>query len=177
MTSLASLQPRERRLALIAAVLIGCWVLLGWLIQPLWERVQTLHAQVASQHQKLDGIVRLLERAPAIERRFQATAGYLEPGDDEQAQSAFLNELESLSRTASVRLNLKPRPTSLDGRVGRFEVELDAEGSQAKLLGFLDALFRMPKLLTIERMRIATVPAKQDLLRATLVLQKLSVRE
>lgn len=177
MISLASLQPRERRLALIAAVLIGCWVLLGGLIQPLWERVQALHAQAASQHQKLDGMTRLLDRAPAIERRFQGVAGYLESGDDAQAQGAFLTALESLSRDAGVRLNLKPRPATPDGRVGRLEVELDAEGSQANLLGFLDALFRMPTLLTIERMRITTVPAKQDLLRATIVLQKLSIHQ
>ena len=176
MSGFASLQPRERRLALIAAVLIGCWVLLGWLIQPLWERVHTLHESVAAQHQRFDGITRLLDRAPAIERRFKAAAGYLEQGNAEEAHSAFLNELESLSRTTDVRLNLKPRPASPEGHMSRFEVELDAEGSQANLLGFLDALLRMPKLLTIERMRIATVPAKQDLLRATVVLQKLSIR-
>ena len=176
MTGLASLQPRERRLALIAVALIGCWVLLGWLLQPLWERVQALHASVETRHQKLDGITRLLDRAPAIERRFQAAEGYLEPGDDEQAQGAFLNELESLSRTSDVRLNLKPRSASPDAHLSRFEVELDAEGSQANLLGFLDALLKMPKLLSVERMRIATVPAKQDLLRATVVLQKLSVK-
>ena len=177
MIPLASLQPRERRLALIAAVLIGCWVLLGGLLQPLWERVQVLHASVEVQHQKLDGITRLLDRAPAIERRFQAAEGYLEPGNnDEQAQGAFLNELESLSRTSDVRLNLKPRSASPEAHVSRFEVELDAEGSQANLLGFLDALLKMPKLLTVERLRIATVPARQDLLRATVVLQKLSIK-
>ena len=176
MTGIASLQPRERRLALVAAVLIGCWVLLGWLIQPLWERVQTLHSRVETQRQKLDGITRLLDRAPAIERRFQTSAGYLEQGDDEQAQSMLLNELESLSRDTGVRLNLKPRSASPDAHLSRFEVELDAEGSQANLLGFLDALLKMPKLLTVERLRIATVPAKQDLLRATVVLQKLSIK-
>ena len=176
MSALTSLQPRERRLALIAAVLIGCWVLLGGLLQPLWERVRALHASVETQHQKLEGVSRLLDRAPAIERRFQAAAGYFERGTDEQAQSAFLNELESISRTSDVRLNLKPRSASPDGLLSRFEVELDAEGSQSSLLSFLDALLKMPKLLTVERMRIATVPAKQDLLRATVVLQKLSLR-
>lgn len=176
MTGLASLQPRERRLALVAAILIGCWLLLGGLLQPLWERVSALHAAVDTQHQKLDGMTRLLDRAPAIERRFQAAEGYFERGTDEQAQSAFLNELESLSQTSDVRLNLKPRSASPEGSLSRFEVELDAEGSQTNLLGFLDALLKMPKLLTVERMRIATVPAKQDLLRATVVLQKLTVR-
>ena len=176
MSALTSLQPRERRLALIAAVLIGCWILLGGLLQPLWERVRALHSTVETQHQKLEGVSRLLDRAPAIERRFQAAAGYLERGDDEQAQSMLLNELESLSRNTGVRLNLKPRPVSPEGRASRFEVELDAEGSQANLLGFLDALFRMPKLLTIERMRISTVPVKPDVLRATVVLQKLTVQ-
>ena len=32
----AALRPREKRLSLIAGVLIGCWLFLSWLVQPLW---------------------------------------------------------------------------------------------------------------------------------------------
>jgi len=171
---MTALRPRERRLALIAGVLIGCWAFLSWLVHPLWERVQDLRLQVETQTQKLEGFSRLLARAPSIEREYGAAAPYLEAGDAEAAQRMFLDELESLSRGSGVRLNLKPRPLRQEGPMSRFEVELDAEGNQPQTLAFLDALLRLPKLLTVERVRISAAPAKPDVLRANVVLQQLT---
>ena len=171
-----TLQPRERRLALIAAVLIGCWLFLSWLVQPLWEHVRALRLRVETHTEKLAALSRLLEQAPSVEREYQEVAAYLETADDEQAHRAFLNELEGLSREAGVHLNLKPRPVSQDDRLSRFEVELDAEGPQPNLIQFLDTLLRLPRLIAIERLRLATAPGKEGALRANLVIQKLTLR-
>lgn len=171
-----TLRPRERRLGLVALGLIGCWAILSWLVQPLWVRARELRHRAAVEVERLEGLGGLLARAPAIEREYQAVAAYL-TAESEGAQGTLLDELETLSRGAGVRLNLKPRPATEDERLRRFEVELDAEGSQQQLLAFLDALLRLPKLVTIERLRILAVPAKVDQLRATLVLQALSLRQ
>ena len=168
---------RERRLALIAAVLIFCWLLLSVLVQPLWNRARDLRAEAETQQEKLDALSRLLSQAPAIEQQYQALAAFLEPEDDERVQGAFLENLESLSRQSDLQLNLKPRPLKQEDRVSRFEVELDVEGSQQNLMTFLDALLRMPKLIAVERIRISSVPAKADLLRANLVIQKLTLHQ
>ena len=170
-----TLRPRERRLGLIALLVIGCWAFLSWLVGPLWERVRGLHLHVATQTRKLEGLSDLLRRAPAIERSYQGVAAYLAVEGDEQAPGAFLDELEALSRTANIRLNLKPRPVTPEGGLRRFEVELEVEGSQQQIMMFLDALLRLPKLMTIERLRIAAVPAKADALRASLVLHTLTL--
>ncbi len=172
----ASLNPRELRLGLIAAVLIVCWVLISVLVQPLWDRAKDLGVHLDTQAEKLSTLNRLLSQQAAIDAGYQARAGYLEGGDDERARGSFLNELEALSREANIRLNLKPRPIKRDARVSRFEVELDAEGSQEQLVAFLDALFRMPALMSVERMRIASIPTKDNWLRANLVIQRVTVR-
>jgi hypothetical protein len=166
-------KPRERRLALSAGVLIACWGLLSWLIQPLWERAREGASTNEGQIEKLDAMTRLLVQSPTIERSYAAVAGYFE-GDDERAQGSFLDALELMSQETGVRLNLKPRPVKREEKLSRFEVELDVEGSQETLMAFLDALFRMPKLMSVERLRIFTVPAKADTLRASLVIQRLS---
>ena len=168
-----SLRPRERRLALMAAVVIGCWLVVSWLVQPLWDRTHTLHARVEAQTKKLDALTRLMTQATDIEQQYQQIAGYLTSEDDERAQSSFLNELERLSRDSSVQLNFKPRSLKREERVSRFEVELDVEGPQDRLFAFLDALLAMPNLIEIERLRIASVPGKEQALRANLVVQKL----
>lgn len=169
--SLGTLRPRERRLALIVGVFIGCWGLLAGVIAPLWERGRDLRVHMRTQSERLRSISRLLASAGTIERTYRQFAPYLESGDEDRLQRTCLAELESLSRQSGITLNLKPHPPRRDDRMSRFEVEVDAEGSQQALLVFLDALLRLPRLMTIERIRIATVPAKESLLRANLALQ------
>ncbi len=171
-----TLHPREWRLALIAGVVIGCWSLVSWLIQPLWDRVRDLKTHVETQTEKLEKLGRLLEQAPTIDRQYQELVPYLETSETEQAREVFLNELEALSRSASLQLNLKPRPLKRESHLSRFEVELDVEGSQEQLMGFLDTLFTMPKLISIERLRISSMPAKENLLRANLVIQRVTLQ-
>ncbi len=175
MKALTAFRPRERRLALLAVVIIGCWVVVSWILQPLWDRVQALRLRVAAQTKKLEALNHLVTQASAIERDYQQVAGYLETQDVDRVQGAFLNELETLSRNAGLEPNLKPKTVQRDGRVTRYEVELDVEGSQEKLLAFLDALFRIPRLIAIERLRLSIVPAKEQVLRANVVIQKLSL--
>jgi Tfp pilus assembly protein PilO len=170
------LAPRERRLAFVAAGFIGCWVVVSWILQPLWERAGESRLRVRTQTEKLQAIGRLLAQGPAIEREYEGLAGLLEPADDEGAHAAFLSELEELSRRSNLQLSLKPRPLKQDERTSRFEVELDVQGSQQHIMAFLDQLLRMPRLIAIDRLRISGVPAKEDLLRVNVVIQKLSFR-
>ena len=171
-------KPRERRLALIAAILIGCWGFVSWVVLPLGDLVRDLRLRVEAHTEWFQALSRLLAQAPDIERDYQRYAGYLETADDGQAPAAFLGELEALARRSNVQLNLKPRPGKREERLSsRFEVELDVEGPQQSLMAFLDELLRIPKLMTIERLRISTAPAKPDLLRANLVLQKLALHQ
>ena len=172
-----ALRPRERRLALVAAVLIGCWAIVSWLVQPLWNGMRSLQLRVDVQSEKLDALGQLLSQAPAVEGKYQEIAPYLASGNDERAQGALLESLEALARTANLQLNLKPRAVKRQGTVSQFEVELDVEGPQDRLLPFLDAVLGIPRLVAVERLRIASVPTNAESLRANLVLQQLSLQE
>ena len=171
-----TLHPRERRLALIALVTIGCWAFVSWLVQPLGRRIQTLRLRVDTQTEKLEALTRLFGVAPAIERSYARAATYLASTSDKEGQRSLLHELEALSQQAGVQLNLKPRPVKVEERMSRFEVELDVEGAQPNLLAFLDALLQMPRLMTIERLRMFTSPANTQVLRANLVIQAVTLR-
>ena len=171
------LRPRERRLALIAGVFIGCWGLIFGVAHPLWVRGRDLQAHAQTQSEKLQSISRLLASATTIEQTYQQMAPYLELGDDDRVQRACLAELETLSRQSEIQLNLKPHSMRREERTSRFDVDMDVEGSQQQLLTFLDALLRLPRLMTIERVRIATVPARASVLRANLSIQYLTVQK
>ena len=176
MINLTRLNPRERRLALIAVLAIGCWVIVSWLVEPLWNRASSLRRHVTVQLERFDVFSRLLEDSPAIEREYRRIADYLAQTEEEVGTGTFLSELEALSRRSNLQLNLRPRTLKDDGRFARAEVELDVEGSQGSLLAFLDLLFAHPQLITIEQLRLSTVPAKEQRLRARIVVQQLILR-
>ena len=170
-----TLKPRERRLALVAAVFIAGWALVAWLVQPLWDRLRELHLDVRTHAEKFQAMQRLLEQAPSIERDYEQYVPYLQSPDDDGTPQSFMKGLEALSRRSSVQLNLKPHQQKPDKGVTRFEVEIELEGSQPNLLAFLDELLLVKTLITIERLRISTAPTP-GLLRATLLLHRLTLQ-
>jgi len=166
-------RPRERRLTLMAAAVVGCWVVVSWVVQPLWDRVQELRLHLQTQSEKLAMLHQLLAQAPPTAEESSQVASSAAPQSIEEERGAFLSELEALSRANHLQLHLKPKPIRREGQISRFDVELEVEGSQQSLLAFLDALFDMRKLLSLERLRIASMPTKDNTLRAHLVIERL----
>lgn len=172
---MARLQPRERRLALGAGIVMVSWAMVSWLLQPLWNQADALRGEVESQTEKLDALSQLLAQRPAVTQAYDRIAAYVQPPDG-GAQAMLLTELESLSRQSDVRLNLKPRPAQRDAHTERLEIEVDIEGSQASVLGFLDNVLKMPRLVSVDRLRVSSVPARANLVRANVVLQHITLR-
>ena len=173
MKPLPSLRPRERRLALMAAMVLLSWGVVSLVVQPLWDRVHELQLHVDTQLEKLEAVNRLLAQEPSVVRRHHVLASHLHVESDE---GSLLHELEALSSQSKLTLNLKPHPLKAEDHVSRLEVELDVEGSQEKLLAFLDALLGLPRLVAIERLRISSIPTKEHQLRASLLIQQLTLR-
>jgi len=171
----AQMRPRERRLALIAGLVIGSWVLVTMIIQPLVDRAGELQESVEGQMEKFDALSRLIEQQATIERTYDGIAAYLAEPEAGQTPGAFLNELEALSRTSGLSMNLKPYPAKQDGRTSHFEVELEVSGSQEKLLAFLDSLLAMPRLIAIERLRFSSAPAKDQALRSVILIEQITL--
>ncbi|MBI3009416.1 MAG: type 4a pilus biogenesis protein PilO [Candidatus Omnitrophica bacterium] len=171
------LRANERRLALAAIVVSGSWVLVVFLIQPLWDKMEDLRVRVDTHTQKLQAIGKLFREAPSIEQEHQMISGYLQEDQESEPQAVLLNELEALARGARVQVNFKPKPMKQEESVEHLGLELDVEGSHQQIFSFLDALLRLPKLLIVERLRITAVPAKDDQIRANLILWKLVPRK
>lgn len=166
-------QSRERRLLIVAGLVIGSWAYISGMVQPLWDRADVLEDQVSGGVEKLQALQRLLSQRSQIEGQYEQLAEFLRDEDIAVVQGDWLQQLESLSRTCGLSLNLKPRPLRQADPISRFDVELELEGSQEELLEFLDELFALKMLVVVERLRLAVIPDKPDMLRASLVLERL----
>jgi len=167
---------RERTLAVAAAMVIVLWGLVSWLLLPLSGRFVQLRETTAGALAKLERLQQLARQKGRIEQRAQAYAPFWSDEPEEALRGAFLDELEQLAASASLQLNLKPRPSRQEGHITRLGVELEVDATQDRLLAFLDLLLKQPSLYEIDRIRISTSASKEFPLRAALIVNKLIVR-
>lgn len=168
----------SRRLFLIIVVLVlvvGSALVTG-LVLPQWDRLAELRQQEELATAKLEKLQRLIARRPAIEHAYAGFAEFRTDEPDSLVQRVFLDELEQLSGGGALQLNLKPKPLDQSQAMDRVGVEVEVDATQEALLEFLDRLFAWPRLIEIERLRIAASPSREYPLRASLVVQKVLVR-
>ena len=65
MRTLGIFHPRERRLALGTLLIVGSWIFVSWVVQPLWDHRQELTAQLEAKTEKLIALKRLIAQGSA----------------------------------------------------------------------------------------------------------------
>ncbi len=169
--------PREQTLALATVVIVCVSAATSRFGLPKLDRLSQLEQQEDVAQRKLARLRELAARQSQIERAYQSSASFRAREPDEVMLAAFLDELEQLARAKTVQMNLKPRPIRREGVLVRLGVELELDGTQEALLGFLDSLFAGPNLIELERLRIGPSPSKGLPLRATLLVNEVGVVE
>jgi hypothetical protein len=164
---------RERILAIAAGLVIGGFVIAFWIVQPLAGRVSAGRDTVEAQQTRLDSVKRLLGQAQHIEAAHTALSAFLIRDAQGFSTHAFLDRLEVLSSHYALQMNLKPRGMRVEDKVQFFEVELEIQGRQDAVLGFVDELMGLEALLTVERLRVANAPTREHLLKGSLLLRQI----
>lgn len=170
--SAKGLKHREQRLLLVAACLIGAWVLVTWVVKPLWSSGGGMTGEIESKHDKLEALRSILSDAGYIEKEYEALETYQPGAGGEISRRDFLDAIENLSRQSQLKLSLKPRDTRRAEETGIFEVEFEVEGGQDQIMEFLDSFVTMPDLISIERLRIAHANVRESTLRAGVVVRR-----
>lgn len=168
-----ALQARERKLVLAASVILITWGMMTWFGFPLWDQFQTLQQQATVSGKKLARLRELVARKPLIEQQYRAYAGFWSEESDELIEGAFLDELEQLARSGQLQISVKPRPVQREGSVSRLGVEVDVDGTQAALLGFLQQLLAAPSLIELARLRVSTTVSTDRPLKGSVLVSKI----
>ena len=168
---------RERTLAIATIAVLVTWAAVSGLALPLWERLSWLRQRAEGSQEKLARLTTLMDRRGSIERQFQRYGVFFSDQPDERLQSEFLDELEQLAGAGNLQLDLKPRSVQHAGRLSRMTVELNVDGTQADILGFLDELLTSPSLMDIERFRLSTTTSAERPVQVSLVVTKAALRQ
>ncbi len=171
------LSARERHLAIVTAALVGTWFVVSLVVLPLWDKLSLLQEQGGGSEEKLSRLQTLVSRRGEIERQHQRYSAYFSRDPDEILQSAFLDELEGLASTEGLQLDLKPQAIERRDRLNRVSVELEVDGTQEAVLGFLERLLTSPQLIEVERFRISTAASVDRPVEASILVTKLVLRQ
>ena len=167
---------REQKLLLVAVILLALGVLWG-VGRPLWSRLRQLTQRTSASSQQLERFRELAARTSVIERKAQAYAPLVSTEPEELLQRQFLDELEQWARVENLQINLAPRPIQREGSVSRLGVELDVDASQDVLLAFLDRVLNAPSLIELSRLQISAGTSHDSSLKASLLVDKVIVRQ
>ena len=161
---------REWTLALVAGVVIGTSLLVIKVMAPLWDQLTRLRARESVSQEKLERWRSLVARRAQIEHAYARYATFRNGDVPERVQATLLSELEELARASNVQMALKPRPIQSDERAHQIGVELQLDGSQAAVLGFLDRLLSWPRLIIFDRIRLSSAASAERPLRANVIM-------
>jgi general secretion pathway protein M len=177
---MAPLQPRERRLlalgALVAAAVLGYW----YVVEPLGSRHERVQTELAVRQARLERQQRLVERRDryAHEERelrteIERRRARLLPGDKPPLAAS---ELQKLVKSTAQETGVEVRservlPTSERGGYTEVPVEVTLSGPIRAIVSFLHRLEAAPVLLSVHdvKLRVVSVGAPRDLL-ATLAV-------
>ena len=164
---------RERTLAVVALTVMGACGFVSAVGWPLWNQLTQLTQQTAVAQKRIIRLRELVRRRPGIEQLYQSYAALRGGADSaDRMGRTFLDELEQLAHAANLQLNLKPKPLTREGDVSLIAVEVEVDASQEALLAFLDRILALPRLIRLERVRLASSASKDYPIRATLLLEK-----
>ena len=172
------LSARERKLALLVGIGAPLWGLVNGVGLPLWDRLTQLDQQAQAAQRKLDRLVELAARKPAIERAYGEHADLFVSAEEsmEHIQRAFLDDLERLARAEQLQIDLRPKLVQDHRQVSRISVEVTIEATQEAALAFVDQVLKLPRLVELERLRIATTVSQERPLRVNLIVNHVVIR-
>jgi hypothetical protein len=152
-----------------AIVLLGAAVFSGPVRQ--WGRQ---HRQVEQVRQKLVAMERALRQREQVETRSRLfEQRILARGTDAEESGLLLRELETLTRTANVKVkSIRPMPPQRIGEYRKFIVALEVETRVNGMLELLYAVDSSAKILTVESLTLQALRTGPNLLGASLVVSR-----
>jgi hypothetical protein len=168
--------PPKRRSRFILVQLVSVVVgLLGWVVfsgpvDQWWQ----LHKQVGQVGQKLIAMERSLRQQEQVEAQSkQFEQRILARGTDAEESGLLLKELETLTRTANVKVqSIRSIPSQRIGDYRKFIVSLEIETRVNSMLELLYAIDSSTKILTVESLTLQALRSGPNLLGLSMVVSR-----
>lgn len=172
---MAAVQPRERRLILLAGVVVLILAANWYVVEPMMDRRERVQTLIEARQALLDRQERLVARRAGYVREHEALRGevarrraQLLPGDKAPLAASELQKLvKSTAQQSGVEVRSeRVLPTTTRGGYSEVPVEITLSGPIRGIVSFLHQLDGAPMLLTIQdvKLRVVSVGAPREIL-------------
>lgn len=168
---------RERKLAVIAAVIFVVFFTDLLVVHPLLDHYAGLEEEIVTGQKKLAQNMMNITRKEMIERQYALYETMIrEPATDEEETASLLSEIESLARNNKVTLiDLKPLEAKSHDFYKEFTVSLDIETEMEPLIRFLYQIETAPDLMKVMRAKLTLKGKAESMMKVQLEVSKIVI--
>ncbi|NQT95817.1 MAG: type 4a pilus biogenesis protein PilO [Candidatus Omnitrophica bacterium] len=179
MDLLNKLSPREKNILYVVIGVVIIALSYNFLIGPLINQWNSINRNIKLSKIKLQKSLSVIKKKPEIDKEYATYAARMKSkGSDEQDITQILNELETLSRKANLKItSMRPKPSKDKGYYKRFVVEIETESPMQSLMKFIYDVKNSPQLLKVDRLNLSTKSSQEGtLIRSSMVISKVVIK-
>ena len=163
---------REIQVFYFCVSLLLLFILDRLIFRPLAGKITSLVQEIHATEAKLARGLRTERQKDLILKQYGAYEDYLKlKGSDEEIVSAFLSEIERLSRDAGISVSdIKPRGTKELGLYKEYTIEVRCDASLKDLVKFLYRMNDSKLLLKVNKLSLSLADENSELLKTSMVI-------
>src|SRR4030042_1172714 len=168
---------REIMIFYAGLFLILIFILDRSVFRHLANRLSELRQEILTTETRLARGLRAERQKDAIIKDYKTFENYLKlRGSDEEIVSAFLREIEKLSRDCGMSLSdIKPKSVNSKGIYKEYGIEVRSDATLKDLVNFLYRLNDSNLLLRVDKLSMTLADEKSNTLKITMVLSGIAL--
>jgi Tfp pilus assembly protein PilO len=171
------LTKRESTIFYISLSLLLFFILERLVFRQLANRLSSLSQEIQATETKLARGLRAQRQKDAILKEYKTFEDFLKlNGSDEEIVSAFLREIEKLSRDAGISItDIKPRSTKRVGLYKEYIIEVRLDATFKDLVKFLYRLNDSNFLIRVDKLSLNLTDEKSEILKISMVINGIAL--
>lgn len=175
MLSISKLSKRERRIALISALLLAVIFFDRMVFSPVMKKLDKLNGEIAIQEKKLVKSMRILSQEEQIRDEYgKYTQDIKQDRSNEEAIAVFLSSVEKMANDSFVSLvDMKPSSVESEDFYNKYTVRIEAKADIGYLADFIYQLEKSSWLFRVSELRLVPKKRESSVLRISITITQI----
>jgi hypothetical protein len=177
---IAGLNDNQKKLLVIAMVIVGAALLDRLFIGPTMSHLSTIEDSINKEESSIRQDMRFL----GYKQRIAQESSEIEPfltknvSTDEEMIAAFLKKIESLaSQTKVTLIKVNPAPGEQDAEYWKYQADLECSGNLGDVISFMHLVNSDKDLMKVDKFNFSAKKSDTDEIKATMTIEKIVVTD
>jgi hypothetical protein len=177
---IAGLNENQKKLLVIAMVIVGAALLDRLFIGPTMSRLSSIEEDITKEEATIKQDIRFLGYKDRIAKESDEIDPYLTKNmsTDEEMVAAFLKKIEDLAAQTKVTLiKVNPSAGEQDAEYWKYTADLECSGQLPDVISFMHAINSDMDLMKVDKYDFSGKKSDTDEIKATMTIEKIVVTD